>query len=93
MSIIFSKDHHFEESHLENPKFRNDPGNFHHCLKVEVLTSSSRNLASGMSTDFKCQILGLNVVVLTSSSRNLPSAMCTDIIVLDTGTQCFSTDL
>ena len=62
-------------------------------LKVVVLTSSSRNLASGMCTDFMCQILGLNVVVLTSSSRNLASVMGTDLIVSDTGPQGRSSDL
>ena len=54
-------------------------------LKVVALTSSSRTLASGMCTDFVCQILGLNVVILTSSSKNLVSVMCTDLIVSDTG--------
>ena len=62
-------------------------------LIVVVLTSSSRNLASGMCTYFMCQILGLNVVVQTISSRNLASIMCTDIMVLETGTQCSSSDL
>ena len=47
-------------------------------LKVVVLTSSSRSLASGMCTDFKYQIMGLKLVVLTSSSRYMASGMCTD---------------
>ena len=62
-------------------------------LNVLVLTSSSRNLASGMCTYFMCHILGLNVVVQTIRSRNLASIMCTDIIVLETWTQCSSTYL
>ena len=62
-------------------------------LNVVVLTSSIRNLASGMCTYFMCQILGLNVVVHTSSSKNFASALCTDTLVSDTGTQCSSTDL
>ena len=61
-------------------------------LNVVVLTSSSRNLASGMCTYFMCHILGLNVVVQTIRSRNLASIMCTDIMVLETWTQCSSTD-
>ena len=62
-------------------------------LNVVVLTSSSRILASGMCTYFMCHILGLNVVVQTIRSRNLASIMCTDIMVLETWTQCSSTDL
>ena len=62
-------------------------------LNVVVLTSSSRNLASGMCTYFMCQILGLNVVVQTIRSRNLASIMCTAIMVLETWTQSSSTDL
>ena len=62
-------------------------------LNVVVLTSSSRNLASGMCTYFMCQILGLNVVVQTIRSRNLASIMCTAFMVLETWTQCSSTDL
>ena len=62
-------------------------------LNVVVLTSSSRNLASGMCTYFMCQILGLNVVVYTSSSRNFASVMCTDTLVSETGTQSTSSDL
>ena len=46
-----------------------------------------------MCTDFMCQILKLNVVVQTIRSRNLASIMCTDIMVLETWTQCSSTDL
>ena len=62
-------------------------------LNVVVLTSSSKNLASGICTYFMCQILGLNVVVQTIRSRNLASIMCTAIMVLETWTQCSSTDL
>ena len=62
-------------------------------LNVVVLTSSSRNLASGMCTYFMCQILGLNVVVQTIRSRNLASINCTAIIVLETWTQSSSTDI
>ena len=62
-------------------------------LNVVVLTSSSRNLASGMCTYFMCQILGLSVVVQTIRSRNLASIMCTAIMVLETWTQSSSTDL
>ena len=62
-------------------------------IKVIVLTSSSRYLASGMCTDFMYQIFGLNVVVLASSRRNLASGMCTDLNLSDTGTQGISTDL
>ena len=62
-------------------------------LNVVVLTFSSRNLASGMCTYYMCQILGLNVVVQTISSRNLASVLCIDFMVLETGTQCSSTDL
>ena len=49
-------------------------------FNVEVLTFSSRYLASVMCFDFMCQILGLNVVVLTSGWRNLASVMCTDFM-------------
>ena len=62
-------------------------------LNVVVLTSSSRNLASGMCTYFMCQILGLSVVVQTIRSRNLASIMFTAIMVLETWTQSSSTDL
>ena len=62
-------------------------------LKLVVLMSSSRYLASLMCIDLICHIIGLKVVVMTSSSRYFASGMCTDLIVSNTGAQGSSIDL